>query len=106
HSVLGELQSMTYEYSVRRGLRRVCAGAVATAVAGGMLALVQTAAAQQNVPFRGGIPVAPSGVADKPLPPGPYEYATAEGQDIRVVVLTKDLEYPYGLAVLPDGTLL
>jgi glucose/arabinose dehydrogenase len=97
---------MSYEYSTpcaMRGARIVGA----TVIAGTLLvALAGTASAQQNVPFRGGIPVAPSGIADKPLPNGPYEYATAEGQDIRVVVVTKELEFPYSLAFLPDGTLL
>lgn len=68
--------------------------------------LAQGALAQQNVPFRMGIPVAPTGLADKPLGDGPFEYPTAEGQDIRVTVLTKALSYPYALLFLPDGTLL
>jgi glucose/arabinose dehydrogenase len=62
--------------------------------------------AQQKVPFAGGIPVAPQGLADRPLPDGPMTFATGEGQDIQVVVVTKELEFPYALAFLPDGTLL
>ncbi len=64
------------------------------------------ALAQREVPFRGGIPVAPSGLADKPLGDGPFDYATAEGQNIRVTVLTKALSYPFTLTFLPDGALL
>jgi len=62
--------------------------------------------AQRDVPFRGGIPVAPSGLADKPLGDGPFDYSTGEGQNIRVTVLTKALSYPFTLTFLPDGTLL
>jgi len=64
------------------------------------------ALAQREVPFRGGIPVAPSGLADKPLADGPFDYATGEGQNIRVTVLTKALSYPFTLTFLPDSTLL
>jgi glucose/arabinose dehydrogenase len=62
--------------------------------------------AQQKVPFSLGIPVAPTGLADQPLPEGPFVYHTAEQMDIRVTVLTRDLEYPYSLAFLPSGDLL
>ena len=64
------------------------------------------ALAQREVPFRMGIPVAPSGLADKPLGDGPFDYATGEGQNIRVTVLTKALSFPFTLTFLPDGTLL
>lgn len=70
------------------------------------LGLAATAAAQQDVPFRGPIPLAPEGIANRPLAKGPFEYATAEGQDIRVVVLTRSLEFPYSTQFLPDGTML
>lgn len=76
---------------------------------GALLALAAgagVAVAQQSVPFQGNIPVAPQGLAGQPLPEGPFEYATGEGQDIRVVVVTRELEYPWGLAFLPDGTML
>ena len=33
--------------------------------------------AQQTVPFQGGIPVAPSGLAKRPLPDKPMEFDTA-----------------------------
>ena len=68
--------------------------------------LAATAAAQQTVPFAGGIPVAPHGLATRPLPDKPVEFDTAEGQKIRVVVVTKALEYPWSLAFLPDGSML
>jgi glucose/arabinose dehydrogenase len=64
------------------------------------------ALAQREVPFRMGIPVAPSGLADKPLGDGPFDYATGEGQNVRVTVLTKALSFPFTLTFLPDGTLL
>src|SRR5215510_14036637 len=65
-----------------------------------------TGAAQQNVPFRNNIPVAPTGVADRPLPKLPMEFDTAEGQRIRVVLVSKGLTYPFSLAFLPDGAML
>ena len=39
------------------------------------------ALAQREIPFRMGIPVAPSGLADKPLADGPFDYSTGEGQN-------------------------
>src|SRR5881628_3586649 len=65
-----------------------------------------SASAQQTVPFAGGIPVAPKGLAARPLPDKPMKFDTAEGQKIRVVVVTKALEYPWSLAFLPDGSML
>jgi len=61
---------------------------------------------QQTVPFRGTTPVAPSGIPAVPLPDKPVVYDTAEGQRIRVVVVTRGLSHPWGLAFLPDGNLL
>ena len=61
---------------------------------------------QQKVPFENGIPVAPKGLAARPLPDKPVEFDTAEGQKIRVVVVTKALAYPWSLAFLPDGSML
>ena len=63
-------------------------------------------AGQQNVEFRGGIPVAPSGLAGHKLPAKPVEFDTGEGQRIRVSAVTRALEYPWALAFLPDGTML
>ena len=62
--------------------------------------------AQQDVPFKGGIPVAPEGLDHQPLPAGPFEYATAEGMDIRVVVVARGIAYPTSMAFLPDGAML
>jgi glucose/arabinose dehydrogenase len=59
--------------------------------------------AQQDVPMRGGIPIAPSGLIVPPLPDGPLYYDTAEGQDIRVVVVARNLEQPWSIAFLPGG---
>jgi len=56
--------------------------------------------------MRGGIPVAPSGLIVPPLPTEPVYYDTAEGQDIRVVVVARDLVQPWSIAFLPGGDLL
>ncbi len=63
-------------------------------------------AAQRSVPMRNGIPVAPQGIEVPPLPSEPVEYRTAEGQNIRVVVVARGLENPWSLAFLPDGGML
>jgi glucose/arabinose dehydrogenase len=63
-------------------------------------------AAQQKVPFRNNIPVAPQGILVPPLPDKPVGFHTAEGQDIRVAVVVKGLAHPWSLAFLPDGSLL
>ena len=47
------------------------------------------------------IPVAPTGLAARPLPDHPVEFDTAEGQKIRVVVVTKALEYPLASRFFP-----
>jgi glucose/arabinose dehydrogenase len=61
---------------------------------------------QRTVEFRNGIPVAPTGLAGKPLPDAPMVFDTGEGQRIRVVVVTKELENPWSIAFLPDGSML
>lgn len=61
---------------------------------------------QKKVPFANGYPVAPNGLNDQPLGEGPFTYRTAEELDVRVVVIARDLEYPYSLAFLPSGDLL
>jgi glucose/arabinose dehydrogenase len=71
-----------------------------------LLALTAVAVAQQKVPFQNGIPVAPKGLEARPLPDKPVVFDTAEGQKIRVVVVTKALEFPWALNFLPDGTML
>ena len=65
-----------------------------------------TIGAQQNVPFRGNTPIAPQGLTSPPLPQKPVEFHTAEGQDIRVVVVARGIPHPWSLAFLPDGSML
>jgi len=71
-----------------------------------LLLAVTAGSGQQKVPFQNNIPVAPQGLANRKLPEKPVEYDTAEGQRIRVVAVTRALEYPFGLTFLPDGTML
>ena len=71
-----------------------------------VLALCAVGAAQQRVPFRNNTPVAPNGILVPPLPEKPVEFRTAEGQDIRVVVVARGISHPWGLAFLPDGNVL
>src|SRR6187431_2624215 len=59
---------------------------------------IHARAGQQKVEFRGGIPVAPSGLAGHKLPAQPVEFDTGEGQRIRVSAVTRALEYPWALA--------
>ena len=70
------------------------------------LVVAPTAFSQRTVPFNGNNPIAPLGIANPPLGKGPFDYATAEGQDIRVVVVTKELSFPFSLAFMPDGAML
>lgn len=71
-----------------------------------VIVAAQIGAGQQTVPFQGGIPVAPTGLAGKPLPDKPVDYATGEGQNIRVSVFARGLENPWSIAFLPDGSML
>lgn len=64
--------------------------------------VVRPLIAQQRVPMKGAIPVAPSGIVVPPPPDHPVTYKTAEAQDIRVVVLARGLANPWSLAFLPD----
>ncbi len=57
-------------------------------------------AGQRDEPFAAG------GIAPVPLPDPPVVYGTAEGQGIRVSVVTDGLTYPWGFAFLPDGSVL
>jgi aldose sugar dehydrogenase len=81
-------------------------------VAGLTLALAATAGlqvgfGQQKVPMAaGGFPVAPQGLANRPLPKLPIEVDTAEGMRIRVSAWITGLENPWTVAFLPDGTAL
>jgi glucose/arabinose dehydrogenase len=88
-----------------RSLKPVRLAVVAAPLAIAAIAAVALAA-QQKVPFNNGIPVAPTGLANKPLPKMPVEFDTAEGHRIRVVAVTRALQYPWSLAFLPDGTML
>jgi len=72
----------------------------------GMALVAVPAFGQRTVPFQSGIPVAPEGIANKPLGNGPFDYATGEGQDIHVEVVTKELSFPFSITFLPDRTLL
>ncbi len=64
------------------------------------------ALAQQEVPFKFGIPVAPLGLANQPLGKGPFTFRTGEDMTIRVVVVARGIEFPWSLAFLPDGDML
>ena len=76
-------------------------------VLGAAFLVVPGVQAQQAVPrMAGGVPIAPRGIADNPLPDGPFEYRTAEGMDIRVEVVARDIEYPMALAFLPNRDML
>jgi glucose/arabinose dehydrogenase len=61
------------------------------------LSLAVTALAQQR-----GAPTIPR----PPFGDGPFTFDTAEQHKIRVVVVTKGLSHPWGLAFLPDGSVL
>jgi len=71
-------------------------------------ALASACYGQHQVPFdeKFHIPVAPTGLAHRPLPNLPMEFDTGEGMRIRVVAVTRELEYPISLAFLPDGSIL
>jgi glucose/arabinose dehydrogenase len=62
--------------------------------------------AQQRVPFRNDIPVAPQGLKELPPPAQPVRYETAEGQSIEVTLVTRGLVRPWSLAFVAADTLL
>src|SRR2546426_12341728 len=62
-----------------------------------VLSVAVTALAQQR-----GAPTIPR----PPFGDGPFTFDTAEQHKIRVVVVTKGLSHPWGLAFLPDGSML
>jgi glucose/arabinose dehydrogenase len=41
-----------------------------------------------------------------PLPDGPLEFESAEERHVRLVVITRELEQPWSVAFLPDGSML
>jgi glucose/arabinose dehydrogenase len=75
----------------------------------GLIALfaiqAQPVAAQQDVPFNMGIPVAPSGLVQE-LGKGPWVMPTGEDMDIRVTAITQDIETPWSLAFIGDNDML
>jgi glucose/arabinose dehydrogenase len=72
-----------------------------------VLAVAVAASAQQTVPRgRGGTPVAPNGIPAVPLPDKPLEFPTAEGQNIRVVVVARGMSSPWSMVWLPGGDML
>jgi glucose/arabinose dehydrogenase len=62
------------------------------------------------MPGPAGIPIAPRGLwpngTGKKLPTTPMIFDTAEGQKIRVAVVTKALAFPWSMAFLPGGDIL
>jgi glucose/arabinose dehydrogenase len=70
------------------------------------LAFVLPLAAQQTVPFRNNIPVAPQGLSLPPLPTAPIRYETGEGQAIELTVVTRGLARPWSLAFVANDTIL
>ncbi len=63
------------------------------------------ALAQQAVPFANGVPVAPE-LPVLPLPDHPLTYKTAEGMDVRIVVVARGIEHPWSIAFLPNDVML
>jgi len=72
------------------------------AAAGSQVVLGQKKVAMSPI----GIPVAPTGLANRPLPKLPMEFDTGEGQRIRVSAWITGLENPWTIAFLPDGAAL
>ena len=70
------------------------------------LALAAPLAAQQQVPFRNNIPVAPQGISERAAARAPVRYETAEGQNIEVTVVTRGLARPWSLAFVANDTIL
>src|SRR5215813_12576181 len=70
------------------------------------LLLAAPLAAQQDVPMRGGIPVAPQGLKIPPLPDTPVRYETGEGQTIRVSVYARGFHNPWSMAFVSNDTIL
>ena len=78
-------------------------------LAAGLMAVAGSgiAAGQQKIPMTPiGIPVAPTGLANRPLPKLPMEFDTAEGQRIRVTAFATGLENPWTIVFLDASTAL
>jgi len=63
------------------------------------------------LPWSGGMaaesaPQRASGLHIDPVGQGPFYYDTAEGMDIRVRVVARGLDHPWGITWLPDGSAL
>ncbi len=71
-----------------------------------LVALAAPLGAQQQVPFRNNIPVAPQGIRELPPPAQPVRYETAEGESIDVAVVTTGLKRPWSLAFVANDTIL
>ncbi len=71
---------------------------------GGVLALAQHKDVAFDPQYK--IPIAPQGLANRPLPKLPAVYDTAEGMKIRVSAVTRELVFPFGFTFLPDGSIL
>jgi glucose/arabinose dehydrogenase len=85
--------------------RRIALGTTAPFAAFVLLSLVSVSAQQPATPAPAG-PRAPIGVPVPPLGDGPWIVDTAEQHKVRVRVVTKGLAKPWGLAFLPDGSIL
>ena len=85
----------------RTGADRTASGQTA-----GQEAASEQAARQDEDTRQEPEPFAAGGLPEVPLPDGTVVYDTAEGQRIRVAVVTTGLTYPWGLAFLPDGGIL
>ena len=87
---------MRWSSSVCGTARRTLAATSWVAVVG--LTLVVVPASAQQAP--------PPSLPAVALPDGPLLFETAEHAQIRLVVVTRGLSHPWGLAFLPDGRLL
>jgi glucose/arabinose dehydrogenase len=77
-----------------------------TGLVGGMGGNASGRGGQQQVEFRGNIPLAPTGLEARALPDEPLVIDTAEDMDVRVVVYARGLTLPMSLAFLPNGDIL
>ncbi len=79
-----------------------------------LVVLASVAAAQRANPRQTFAPhelrasVAPASIIwnTPEIPDGPIDFESAEERDLRLVVMTKELEQPWSLAFLPDGAML